>query len=118
NVRTSIIGDNVTSDGYHLNPNIGRYTAACVWFEVLTGQSVVGNTYVPAGMSAYEAEIGQQAAHMAMAQPNAVTDMVDYKDWGGSFDFTDPIYLDFGQSAAVDGWNGITGNTIGFSIPN
>ncbi len=118
NVRTSIIGDNVTSDGYHLNPTIGRYTAACVWFEVLTGQSVVGNTYVPAGMSAYEAEIGQQAAHMAMAQPSSVTDMVDYKDWGGSFEFTDPIYLDFGQAVGVNGWNGITGNTVGFSISN
>ncbi|NGF57980.1 DUF4886 domain-containing protein [Parapedobacter sp. SGR-10] len=120
NVRTSIIGDNVTSDGYHLNAGIGRYTAACVWFEVLTGQSVLGNTYVPAGMSAYEAEIAQQAAHMAMAQPSSVTDMVDYKDWGGSFEFVDPIYLDFGQNVATDGWNGITvsDNNVGFSISN
>lgn len=118
NVRTSVIGDNLTSDGYHLNANIGRYTAACVWFEVLTGQSVVGNTYIPAGMSAYEAEIAQQAAHMAVEQPSSVTDMVDYKDWGGSFEFTDPIYLDFGQNVGVNGWNGITGNAVGFSISN
>lgn len=118
NVRTSIIGDNLTSDGYHLNPTIGRYTAACVWFEVLTGQSVVGNTYVPAGMSAYEAEIGQHAAHTAMAQPLAVTDMVDYKDWGGSFEFTDPIQLDFAQNTPVDGWNGVTSNSVGAGISN
>lgn len=118
NVRTSIIGDNLTSDGYHLNSNIGRYTAACVWFEVLTGQNVIGNNYVPAGMSNYEAEIGQQAAHMAMNQPFAVTDMVDYKDWGGSFEFNDPILLDFGQNVGAEGWNGITGNSVGFSISN
>lgn len=118
NVRTSIIGDNLTSDGYHLNANIGRYTAACVWFEVLTGESVVGNSYIPAGMSSYEAEIGQQAAHMALAQPTSITDMVDYKDWGGSFEFNEPILLDFGQSVGVEGWNGITGNSVGFSITN
>ncbi|MCL7987825.1 DUF4886 domain-containing protein [Sphingobacterium sp. lm-10] len=118
NLRTSIIGDNVTSDGYHLDPNIGRYTAACTWFEALTGQSVIGNSYMPAGMSKYEAEIAQQAAHTALATPLQVTDMVNYKDWGGSFDFTRPIYLDFGQSVAASGWNGVTGFMAGFAISN
>ena len=35
-------------DGYH-DGDIGggQYLNACVWFEVITGQSVVGNTYVP-----------------------------------------------------------------------
>src|SRR5690606_7638324 len=118
NVRTSVIGDNVTRDGYHLNSGIGRYTAACVWFEAITGQSVIGNTYKPSGMSGYEAEIAQHAAHTAITTPLEVTDMVDNKDWGGSFEFVDPIYLDFGQATAVDGWNGITTNTVGFSISN
>lgn len=118
NVRTSIVGDNVTRDGYHLDPNIGKYTAACVWFETITGQSVIGNAYAPTSMSAYEAEIAQHAAHTAITSPLTVTDMVNYKDWGGSFDFVDPIYLDFGQSEAVEGWNGITGNNVGFSISN
>lgn len=118
NVRTSIIGDNVTRDGYHLNSGIGKYTAACVWFEATTGQSVLGNTYKPSGMSDYEAEIAQHAAHTAITTPLEVTDMVDYKDWGGSFEFVDPIYLDFGQATAVDGWNGITTNAVGFSISN
>ena len=36
-------------DGYH-DGNIGggQYLNACVWFEMITGQSVVGNTYAPA----------------------------------------------------------------------
>ncbi|PRD56385.1 DUF4886 domain-containing protein [Sphingobacterium gobiense] len=118
NVRTSIIGDNVTRDGYHLNNGIGRYTAACVWFEAITGQSVIGNSYKPAGMSDYEAEIAQHAAHAAITTPLEVTDMVNYKDWGGSFDFIDPIYLDFGQAAGADGWNGVTSPLDGFSITN
>lgn len=118
NVRTSIVGDNVTRDGYHLNSGIGRYTAACVWFEAITGQSVIGNAYKPAGMSDYEAEIAQNAAHTAITTPLEVTDMLDYKDWGGSFDFVDPIYLDFGQDAGADGWNGITSSLSGFAITN
>ena len=36
-------------DGYH-DGNIGggQYLNACVWFEIITGQSVIGNSYVPA----------------------------------------------------------------------
>src|SRR5690606_34712135 len=33
NGRTSVVGDNFCRDGFHLNFNIGRYTAAAVWFE-------------------------------------------------------------------------------------
>lgn len=118
NVRTSIVGDNVTSDGYHLNSGIGRYTAACVWFEAITGQSVVGNTYTPSSLSSYEAEIAQHAAHSAISTPLAVTDMVDYKDWGDAFDFTEPIYLSFAQAEAAEGWNSITSHLAGFNITN
>ena len=40
--------ENNWGDGYH-DGNIGggQYLNACVWFEIITGQSVVGNTYVP-----------------------------------------------------------------------
>lgn len=41
--------ENNWGDGYH-DGDIGggQYLNACVWFEVITGQSVVGNTYAPA----------------------------------------------------------------------
>jgi hypothetical protein len=40
-------GDN-WGDGYHDGEiGGGQYLNACVWFEVITGQSVVGNTYRP-----------------------------------------------------------------------
>ncbi len=38
-------GDTLNRDGQHLTLNIGRYTVACVWCEMLTGKSVEGNGY-------------------------------------------------------------------------
>ncbi|MBR2310038.1 MAG: DUF4886 domain-containing protein [Oscillospiraceae bacterium] len=35
-------------DGYHEGDiGGGQYLNACVWFEIITGKSVVGNTYIP-----------------------------------------------------------------------
>lgn len=75
NGRTSFIGDNFCRDGYHLDLGIGRYTAACAWFEKLTGKSVVGNTFTPNGVSPSEAKVAQRAAHYAVQNPNSVTPM-------------------------------------------
>ena len=36
NARTSYIGDKMNRDGYHLEVNYGRYTAACTWFEAIS----------------------------------------------------------------------------------
>ena len=51
----------------------GQYLNACVWFEVLTGKSCVGNTYVPTytynGTTyemLYDASVLQQYAHQAV----------------------------------------------------
>ncbi|MDR3252607.1 MAG: DUF4886 domain-containing protein, partial [Tannerella sp.] len=73
NGRSSSLGDVFCRDGYHLQKPLGRYTAACVWFEKLTGKSVVGNTYAPDGLSPVEVSIAQNAAHYAVLQPDAVT---------------------------------------------
>src|SRR5690606_30736713 len=65
NGRNTHIGDNFTRDGYHLDLGIGRYTAACTWFEALTGIHVVGNSFRPVSLTALEAELAQSAAHAA-----------------------------------------------------
>lgn len=78
NGRTSAIGDNFCRDGYHLDLNIGRYTAACTWFEAIFNRSVIGNSYKPDTISDYEAEIAQHAAHYAVMKPNEVTEMSDF----------------------------------------
>lgn len=77
NGRTSIVGDNFCRDGYHLDYNIGRYTAACTWFEAILGKSVIGNSFKPDLLSSYEAEIAQYAAHYAVMKPNEVTHLGD-----------------------------------------
>ena len=80
NGRSSSIGDNFCRDGYHLELNIGRYTAACTWFEKITGINVVGNTAIPATISAFEAKVAQNAAHSAVLKPNEITSMKEFKD--------------------------------------
>jgi len=47
NLRTSIIGDRLTRDGYHLSYNLGRYTAALTWFHAITGESIDNITFNP-----------------------------------------------------------------------
>lgn len=75
NARTSVLGDTFNRDGYHLQLVYGRYTAACTWFEAITGKSVIGNTFTPQGITFLQKEIAQKAAHAAVKQPLAVTDI-------------------------------------------
>src|SRR5690606_3576637 len=73
NGRTSEVGDNFNRDGYHLDLNIGRYTAACTWFEAIFKQSVVGNAFKPDSLTPKQAQIAQKAAHLAVKRPNKVS---------------------------------------------
>jgi hypothetical protein len=75
NVRTSFVGDHVTRDGYHLDRVLGRYIAACTWFERLFGRSVVGNPYAPEGLDPAQKQVAQEAAHAACRRPHRVTPM-------------------------------------------
>ena len=75
NARTSFIGDHMNRDGYHLDLGIGRFTAACAWYEKLFGRDVTKNTYTPAGMNADLARVAKASAHAAVARPFEVSDM-------------------------------------------
>ncbi len=117
NGRTSIIGDNFCRDGYHLDLNIGRYTASCTWFEAIFGETVIGNSYKPTALTDYETEIAQHAAHRAVVKPNAVTAMQDYQG-GGSGILTNPVFVNFGKDTSSPKWNSVTGHMEDTSIPN
>lgn len=80
NARTSFFGDNLTRDGYHLNLYIGRYVASCTWYEAIFGESVIGNSFVPAKVSDYEAKMGQYAAHAAIKKPFKITKLKKFKE--------------------------------------
>lgn len=59
----------LTRDGYHLDNILGRYIAACTWFEALFGESVVDNKYIPEGLTPEEARLAREAAHEANLKP-------------------------------------------------
>ena len=77
NGRSRCIDDRFNRDGYHLSFGIGRYTAACTWYEKLLKKSVVGNSFIPETMTKEEAHIAQLAAHFAILNPKVVTSMVN-----------------------------------------
>lgn len=49
NARTSILGDELDRDGYHLHYGIGRYTSGIAALKSSTKKKVDGITYVPNG---------------------------------------------------------------------
>jgi hypothetical protein len=113
NGRSSYIGDNFNRDGYHLTYGLGRYTAACTWYEKMLGKPVIGNAFAPKGLSASEIQIAQKAAHYAVLQPNQVTSMAQQ-----SVDFVKMIQIDFGSTTTMSGtpWNNLTSTALGSSI--
>ena len=72
NLRGTFVGDNVTTDGFHLN-YLGRYAAACTWYQVLFGEEVVGNAFRPQYVSEEEAVEAQKAAAAAVKKPFKVS---------------------------------------------
>ncbi len=73
NGRSSRIGDHYTRDGYHLQLDYGRFTAACTWFEKLFHLDVRQIAYKPASVTSEQAEIAKRAAHAAVKKPYKVT---------------------------------------------
>ncbi|MGP1469095.1 MAG: DUF4886 domain-containing protein [Hoylesella shahii] len=69
NARTSFVGDHLNRDGFHLDLVLGRYTAACTWFECLFGTKVFGNRYAPKGLDKAHKAVAQWAAHLAVELP-------------------------------------------------
>ena len=65
------VGDTMTKTDLFHDGDVGggQYLNACVWFEVLTGKSCVGNTWRPADYKLAEEKVValQQAAHEAVA---------------------------------------------------
>jgi hypothetical protein len=65
-------GKSLCRDGFHASLVLGRYLLGAVWYEVLTGKSILENTYVPKGVypdsAPTEKEIAvlKQCAHEAV----------------------------------------------------
>ena len=66
--RQTKLGDTLCRDGYHLNYVYGRYTAAAVWYEILTGKDVRKNRYKNPQMTCQQRLQTQKSAHKAVQE--------------------------------------------------
>lgn len=69
----TVLGDDLTRDGYHLDLGIGRFIAACTWYEFLFKQQAPVDKFRPEQVSSADAQIARQAAHAANQQAFKVT---------------------------------------------
>lgn len=69
NGRTSSIGDHFTRDGYHLDLDVGRYTAALVWYGKLFDLNPKRTDYKPEKVNIKQAKIARAAARKAIRRP-------------------------------------------------
>ena len=86
NARTSLLGDNLTRDGYHLNLKIGRFIAGLTFVAKVTGVDISTFDYAPNGVTSKELEIAIESVQNAIIEPYAVTysqveeDVIEEKD--------------------------------------
>ncbi|MFV0606559.1 MAG: DUF4886 domain-containing protein [Niabella sp.] len=112
--RSSILSESFNvSDGYHLN-ELGKYTAACTWFETIFGQSVVGASYKPTNISNFEIQVAQNAAHFAVQNPSVVTSMAEFQVDAGPLQY--PVLIDFGNATPSPSWNQMSSYLVGSKI--
>ncbi len=57
----------LSMDGHHAGV-AGEYLGACVFYEVMFGKTVVGNTFTPAGLAPDHARFLQETAHQVVQQ--------------------------------------------------
>jgi len=121
NGRTSCIGDRFNRDGFHLNYDWGRYTASCTWYEKITGNNVLNNTYRPATLSEHRAEICRRAAHAAIQTPNEITEIPDDVPHENNINTDLPVYINFTNVTGVTQdthWNDLRQASINSSVAN
>ncbi len=76
NLRTSLYGDKITRDGYHLSYDAGRYVAALTWAGALRGTDPEKVLWSPSGYTYSETKLAaiREAAAAALKNPYAVTE--------------------------------------------
>lgn len=103
NGRTSYIGDNFTREGYHLDLKIGRFTAACTWYQSLF-HDLNQNSYVPFNLSRNQIDVARNAAIAAVKNPFELTRNENLKLPVQSSSFSS-IQVNFGADLIMSGWN-------------
>ncbi len=76
NARTSILGDRLTRDGYHLDLYYGRYIAGLTFFGKITGVDLSKVKFAPANVNVEIKAICIECAQNALNNPYEVTKSV------------------------------------------
>ena len=82
NLRTSLLGDNLTRDGYHLDEQFGRYAAALMWARQIGGCDVDAIEWTPDAFTYSPKQIQaiKEAVNNAFTTPFAVTESTIKED--------------------------------------
>ncbi|MBQ8405030.1 MAG: DUF4886 domain-containing protein, partial [Clostridia bacterium] len=130
NARTSLLGDNLTRDGYHLDLKIGRYIAGLTFVAKVTGEDIANFGYAPNGVTSKQKEIAIESVQNALEKPFEVTqsqvkeDVVEEKDvmpGGSNADAVkeydgDVTALGFAEGTTVFEYVGVNSDTDKASI--
>ena len=104
NLRTSLVGDTVTRDGYHMSYDIGRVATALMWLKQISGCSLEGIDIKPSGYSVAtdKAPAIKDAVEKAYAHPMEVTASAYPPDrtWNTSDPALRQIFADAGYDPA------------------
>ncbi len=73
NARTSLLKDNLTRDGYHLDLLYGRYIAGLTFVKMITGLDISKVTYRPDNVGYALQQIAIESANNAVKTPYATT---------------------------------------------
>ena len=76
NLRTSLTGDNITRDGYHMSYDYGRLVTALMWARQISGRSIAEVSYLPSGYTFGEKPVAavKEAVENAWKNPYGVTE--------------------------------------------
>ncbi|MDD4688477.1 MAG: DUF4886 domain-containing protein [Eubacteriales bacterium] len=112
NMRTSLMGDTLTRDGYHMDMIFGRYLLGVTWAKVLTGSDLMGLKTIPgdnAEISPIVLDIIRESVTNAYKKPFEVTNSF-YMDTKNKTDHANRIancYVDVTEQGVYDDKTGI-----------
>ena len=115
NGRTSWLGDSFNRDGYHLEVTYGRFTAACTWYETISGNDVRENPWHHENINDNQSAVAKAAAHAACLKPYEITELTEYKTppvEDSAFEY--PVQIDFGggSTATPADWTRVASYSI------
>ena len=73
NARTSILGDTITRDGFHMSYDLGRYLTGLMFFKQLTNIEIDNIKYCPESISEEVKQICIKAVNNAYEKPFEIT---------------------------------------------